>query len=72
LVAIQYINQCYSTRGEHLYLEEKKLRLTLASMTRFLKALKLENDTCQSMNGEDPLHWQGMWQGGRKECVGAT
>jgi len=41
-------------------------------MTRFLKALKLENDTCQSMNGEDPLHWQGMWQGGRKECVGAT
>jgi len=42
-------------------------------MTSFLQTLQLENDTCQAMNGEDPLHWQGdMCQGAREAHVGAT
>ena len=42
-------------------------------MISFLKTTQLENYTCQDMNGEDPLHWQGdMLYGACEACVGAT
>jgi len=42
-------------------------------MTNFLKTLQLENDTCQAVNGKDPLHWQDdMWQKAWEACVSAT
>jgi len=74
LAAIQYIHQSYFTRGEHLYLYEKlTLTLALVCMTNFLKTLQLENDTCQAMNEDNPLHWQGdMWQATWEAFVGAT